>query len=74
MCEAQFAARAAGDMSAVNNDALDAGADRLVKYCMDMVHSLTAVGVIPYLVFDGDSLPAKKATEADRLACVFRWN
>lgn len=70
MCEAQGEALKAGrDARAdpVQDAALDAGADRFVKYIMDMVRSLTDVGVIPYLVFDGDCLPAKKVTEVDRL-------
>lgn len=75
VCNAQFEARQEGVNPKLEphvEAALDAGAHRLVKYCMDMVHVLTTNGVIPYLVFDGDSLPAKKATEADRYKCESR--
>ena len=73
VCEAQFQARTAGQD--VRDDAglaamLDAGADRFVKYVMDMVGVLRNAGIIPYLVFDGDALPAKKATESDRYEYV----
>ena len=73
MCEAQAEALRAGRDARADpalDAALDAGADRFVKYVMDMVKSLVDVGVIPLLVFDGDSLPAKKVTEVDRLRCV----
>lgn len=76
VCEAQYEARVAGKEGREEDPRLeamlDAGADRFVRYVMDMVHVLTNAGVIPYLVFDGDSLPAKKATEADRLAYANR--
>ncbi len=52
------------------NERLDAGASKFVAYFMRQVQMLINSGVIPVLVFDGDTLPAKKATEADRLAYV----
>ena len=39
---------------------------RFVDFAMHRVRMLIHFGVIPYLVFDGDYLPSKAATEADR--------
>jgi exonuclease-1 len=39
---------------------------RFVDFAMHRVRMLQHFGVIPYLVFDGDYLPSKAATEADR--------
>ncbi|KAL8907847.1 MAG: hypothetical protein Q9207_001170 [Kuettlingeria erythrocarpa] len=39
---------------------------KFVDFSMSRVHMLIHFGVIPYLVFDGDYLPSKAATEADR--------
>lgn len=40
--------------------------DRFVDFAMHRVRMLQHFGVIPYLVFDGDYLPSKAATETDR--------
>lgn len=37
-----------------------------VKYAMTRIEMLRYHGVTPYVVFDGDRLPAKARTEADR--------
>jgi len=39
---------------------------RFVEFAMHRVRMLQHFGVIPFLVFDGDYLPGKAATEADR--------
>ncbi|KAI5819502.1 PIN domain-like protein [Pyronema omphalodes] len=39
---------------------------KYVDYVMGRVKMLTHFGVVPYLVFDGDYLPSKASTEADR--------
>src|SRR5271163_2783381 len=39
---------------------------RFVDFAMHRVRMLQHFGVIPFLVFDGDYLPSKAATEADR--------
>lgn len=39
---------------------------RFVDFAMHRVRMLQHFGVIPYLVFDGDYLPSKAATETDR--------
>jgi exonuclease 1 len=39
---------------------------RFVDFAMHRVRMLQHFGVIPYIVFDGDYLPSKAATEADR--------
>jgi exonuclease 1 len=39
---------------------------RFVDFAMHRVRMLIHFGVIPFLVFDGDYLPSKAATEADR--------
>ncbi|KAI9882097.1 MAG: hypothetical protein M1823_006160 [Watsoniomyces obsoletus] len=39
---------------------------RFVHYAMNRVRMLQHYGVIPYLVFDGDYLPGKAGTEAER--------
>ncbi|KAG9231036.1 hypothetical protein BJ875DRAFT_133751 [Amylocarpus encephaloides] len=39
---------------------------KFVDFCMHRVRMLQHFGVKPYLVFDGDYLPSKAATEADR--------
>ncbi|KAL5606805.1 hypothetical protein BROUX41_003183 [Berkeleyomyces rouxiae] len=39
---------------------------RYVEYCIRRVRMLQHFGVTPYLVFDGDFLPSKAATEASR--------
>lgn len=65
LCEAQADGLRAGP-DAPPDPALDLGADNIAKYVMNMVRSMTDAGVIPYLVFDGNCLPAKKATEVAR--------
>lgn len=40
---------------------------RFVDFAMHRVRMLQHFGVIPFLVFDGDYLPSKAATEADRM-------
>ncbi|KAG0638195.1 PIN domain-like protein [Tuber brumale] len=37
-----------------------------VEYALSRVHMLRHFGVTPYMVFDGDYLPSKSATEAER--------
>ena len=44
--------------------------NRYVDYCMHRVKLLQHFGVIPVLVFDGDTLPAKKHTEASRFKLI----
>ncbi|KAI9787638.1 MAG: Rad2 nuclease [Geoglossum umbratile] len=39
---------------------------KLVDFCMHRVRMLRHFGVTPFLVFDGDYLPSKAATEANR--------
>jgi exonuclease-1 len=39
---------------------------RFVEFSMHRVRMLQHFGVIPFLIFDGDYLPSKAATEADR--------
>lgn len=39
---------------------------RFVDFCMHRVRMLQHFGVTPFLIFDGDYLPSKAATEADR--------
>lgn len=39
---------------------------KFVEFCMHRVRMLQHYGVIPFLVFDGDYLPSKAATEDDR--------
>lgn len=39
---------------------------RFVDFCMHRVRMLQHYGVTPYIIFDGDYLPSKAATEADR--------
>ncbi|KAI9034484.1 PIN domain-like protein [Hyaloraphidium curvatum] len=39
---------------------------RYVDYCLEQVRRLQSFGIVPYLVFDGGPLPAKRATEAER--------
>lgn len=39
---------------------------RYVEYCTHRVRMLLHFGVTPYLIFDGDYLPSKAATEKDR--------
>lgn len=39
---------------------------RFVDFCMHRVRMLLHFGVTPYLIFDGDYLPSKAATEKDR--------
>ncbi|KAI9735984.1 MAG: Rad2 nuclease [Cirrosporium novae-zelandiae] len=39
---------------------------KYVKFAMDRVRMLLHFGVVPYLVFDGDYLPSKAATEEGR--------
>ncbi|QSZ31134.1 hypothetical protein DSL72_000697 [Monilinia vaccinii-corymbosi] len=39
---------------------------KYVEYCMHRVRMLLHFGVTPYLIFDGDYLPSKAATEMDR--------
>ncbi|KAL8928467.1 MAG: hypothetical protein Q9208_001701 [Pyrenodesmia sp. 3 TL-2023] len=39
---------------------------KFVEFSLSRVHMLIHFGVTPYLVFDGDYLPSKAATEADR--------
>ncbi|KAI9654894.1 MAG: Rad2 nuclease [Alyxoria varia] len=39
---------------------------RFVDFAMHRVRMLIHFGIIPYLVFDGDLLPSKKATEQER--------
>ena len=39
---------------------------RFVEFAMHRVRMLQHFGVIPFLIFDGDYLPSKAATEADR--------
>jgi len=39
---------------------------RFVDFAMHRVRMLQHYGVIPYIIFDGDYLPSKAATEADR--------
>lgn len=41
---------------------------RFVDFSLNRVRMLIHFGVIPYLVFDGDYLPSKAATEAERAA------
>ena len=40
--------------------------DRFVDFAMSRVRMLIHFGITPYLVFDGDYLPSKAATEIDR--------
>ena len=40
--------------------------DRFVDFAMHRVRMLQHFGVIPFLIFDGDYLPSKAATETDR--------
>ncbi|KAI9847224.1 MAG: Rad2 nuclease [Thelocarpon superellum] len=46
--------------------ALDRPTRKHVDFAMHRVRMLQHYGVIPFLVFDGDYLPSKAATEADR--------
>ncbi|PWN33803.1 PIN domain-like protein, partial [Meira miltonrushii] len=39
---------------------------KYVEYAMSQIHMLMHHGIIPYIVFDGDRLPAKARTEHDR--------
>jgi exonuclease-1 len=39
---------------------------RFVDFAMHRVRMLQHFGVIPFIIFDGDYLPSKAATEADR--------
>ncbi|MCO5589780.1 hypothetical protein L7F22_043749 [Adiantum nelumboides] len=39
---------------------------KYVDYAMSQIHMLMHHGIIPYIVFDGDRLPAKAKTEQDR--------
>ncbi|RDW78236.1 hypothetical protein BP5796_06088 [Coleophoma crateriformis] len=39
---------------------------RFIDFCMHRVRMLQHFGVTPFLIFDGDYLPSKAATEADR--------
>lgn len=39
---------------------------RFVDFCMHRLRMLLHFGVIPYVVFDGDYLPSKSSTEAER--------
>ncbi len=50
----------------IATDALQINHDRFVHYAMNRVRMLQHYGVIPYLVFDGDYLPGKAGTEAER--------
>ena len=43
---------------------------RFVNYCMKRIAMLVHNRVRPVVVFDGAYLPAKRATEAERLECV----
>ncbi|KAI8915883.1 PIN domain-like protein [Gorgonomyces haynaldii] len=45
---------------------LDNPTTKYVDYCMKQVRFLKSFGIIPYLVFDGDHLPAKKETDSKR--------
>mgnify|MGYP000088100889 CR=1 FL=1 len=42
--------------------------DRYIKYIMDKIDMLLKMGVIPYMVFDGDYLPMKAGKEEERAA------
>ena len=46
----------------------DHNINRYVDYCMRMVNMMIRLGVIPVLVFDGASLPAKSQKVAERRA------
>ncbi|KAF7502061.1 hypothetical protein GJ744_007608 [Endocarpon pusillum] len=46
--------------------ALDKPCTKYVEYAMHRVRMLIYFGVTPYLVFDGDNLPSKTATEVGR--------
>jgi len=73
VCEAQFEALEAGRDAHADpklDAALDAGVAGFVAYVVDLARALADMGIAPYLVFDGDSLPAKKVTEGKRLRCV----
>ena len=74
LCEAQFEARqltTAGKPCPPQVEAaLDVGAARYVAYCMQFVQLMLDMGVRPFLVFDGASLPAKDGTDEDRFTYV----
>ncbi|KAF3926745.1 hypothetical protein ABW21_db0206639 [Orbilia brochopaga] len=55
-----------GTISCAIDLALGRQTTKYVDYVMQRVRMLQHYGVIPYIVFDGDYLPGKKATELDR--------
>ncbi|KAL9610281.1 MAG: hypothetical protein Q9167_005001 [Letrouitia subvulpina] len=46
--------------------ALEKPTNKFVEFSMHRVRMLIHFGVVPYMVFDGDNLPSKAATEAGR--------
>ncbi|KAJ3357758.1 Rad2 nuclease [Kappamyces sp. JEL0680] len=52
--------------------AQDKSTEKFVAFCMKRVKLLEDNGIIPFLVFDGDRLPMKKATEQERRKQVKR--
>ncbi|KAF7860593.1 uncharacterized protein EAF02_010827 [Botrytis sinoallii] len=55
-----------GTVSCAMDLAMGKPTRKYVEYCMHRVRMLLHFGVTPYLIFDGDYLPSKAATEKDR--------
>ncbi|ESZ96805.1 hypothetical protein SBOR_2806 [Sclerotinia borealis F-4128] len=55
-----------GTVSCAMDLAMEKPTRKYVEYCMHRVRMLLHFGVTPYLIFDGDYLPSKAATEKDR--------
>ncbi|KAM3070027.1 Rad2 nuclease [Clarireedia jacksonii] len=55
-----------GTVACAMDIALGKPTRKYVEYCMHRVRMLQHFGVTPYLIFDGDYLPSKAATEKDR--------
>ncbi|KAI9643666.1 Rad2 nuclease [Ciborinia camelliae] len=55
-----------GTVSCAMDLAMGIPTRKYVEYCMHRVRMLLHFGVTPYLIFDGDYLPSKAATEKDR--------